>query len=426
MDVKNSFLCIFDKPGVQSDVQRNYNVNYYPVSTITDGAPIEFSIDGGSEDYIDVNDISLYVKMKIVKSDGKDIADTDKVGLNNLPISTIFQDVALSIGETQIEGGQQNYPYLGYFLTVLQFHPAAQNSHMQCLGWHKDESAKFDSVDNSGFETRQALTKDSKSLELMGPLFLDFMRQERYLISNTNLRIKLIPSKPEFALNAFGTTTSFKIQFEQVILSVSRAEMNPSVINGHSSGMRKQNAHYPITRTDLITFTIPKGQKSYIKDRLFPDQSPKMLAVAMVENEAYNGSLKKNPFHFQHFDLSKIALYREGRSIPGAPLTPNFNEELYLRSYVQTMRTMNYYNTDDTNGLTPDEFANGYTIYAYDLTGDKDISNAHRQGFLSNNLRLELYFGKDLPSTVNVLIWACFDSYVEITQLRDVITAYTH
>ena len=426
MDVKNSSLCIFDKPGMQTDVKGNYKVDYYPVSTITAGAPIEFSIDGSSEDYIDVNDITLSLKLKVLKSDGTDITAADKVGLNNLPISTLFQDVALSISDTQIEGGQQNYPYLGYFMTMLQFHPAAQDSHMQTLGWYKDESGKFDDDSNSGFVSRKKLIEGSKSFQLIGPLFLDYMRQERYLISNTNLRIKLIPSKPEFALNAFGAATSFKIQFEEVILQVSRAEMNPSVINGHATGMKRQNAHYPITHTDLITFTIPKGQKSYIKDRLFPDQSPKLIAIAMVENEAYNGSIKKNPFNFQHFDLSKIALYREGRSIPGAPLTPNFDEGMYLHSYVQTMETMGYYNTDDTNGLTPDEFANGYTIYAYDLTGDKNISNTHRQGHLSNNLRLELYFAKDLPSTVNVLIWACFDSYIEITQLRDVITAYTH
>ena len=235
-----------------------------------------------------------------------------------------------------------------------------------------------------------------------------------------------MPSKAEFALNAYGAKTDFKIQFEQVILSVARAAVNHSVINGHASGLRKHNAHYPILHTNLVTFTIPKGQSSYVKDHLFPDQTPKVLAIAMIENTAYNGNIKKNPFNFQHFDLSKIALYLGGRSIPGPPLTPNFDGGLYLQSYVQTMRAMNYYNSDDTNGITPDEFANGYTIYAYDLTGEKDIGTSNRQGLTSNNLRLELKFAKDLPSTINVLIWAGFDSYVEITQLRDVITAYTH
>ena len=425
MECKQSALCIFDQPSVQTDIQRYYVVDYYPVSSVAFGAPIEFHIPGNTEDYIDLNDISLYLKLKVTKPDGTDIKAADEVALTNLPISSLFQDVALTIGETQVEGGQMCYPYLGYFNTVMQFHPDAQKSHLQSIGWFKDEAGKFEDKTNKGFKTRQTLIVNSKVIELMGPLYLDFLRQDRYLISQTDLRIKFTPSKAAFALQATGATKDFKIHFEEVVLYVHRAEMNPSVINGHMMGMKKRNAMYPIQHTELITFTIPKGQKSYTKDRLFPDQAPKLLMISMVENEAFNGKIEKNPFFFHHFDLSKIALYREGRSIPGQPLTPDFTTDNILRSYMQTMRAFNYSNTDDTNGLTPHEFANGYTIYAFDLTADKNIAADYRQGIVTKNLRLELYFAKDLPSTINVLLYAVFDSHVEITQLRDVITHYT-
>ena len=425
MECKQSALCIFDQPSVQTDIQRYYVVDYYPVSSVAFGAPIEFHIPGNTEDYIDLNDISLYLKLKVTKPDGTDIKAADEVALTNLPISSLFQDVALTIGETQVEGGQMCYPYLGYFNTVMQFHPDAQKSHLQSIGWFKDEAGKFEDKTNKGFKTRQTLIANSKVIELMGPLYLDFLRQDRYLISQTDLRIKFTPSKAAFALQATGASKDFKIHFEEVVLYVHRAEMNPSVINGHMMGMKKRNAMYPIQHTKLITFTIPKGQKSYTKDRLFPDQAPKLLMISMVENEAFNGKIEKNPFFFHHFDLSKIALYREGRSIPGQPLTPDFTTDNILRSYMQTMRAFNYSNTDDTNGLTPHEFANGYTIYAFDLTADKNIAADYRQGIVTKNLRLELYFAKDLPSTINVLLYAVFDSHVEITQLRDVITHYT-
>ena len=367
----------------------------------------------------------LYLKFKVLKGDGKDITAAEKVGLNNLPIASLFQDVSLTLGETQIEGGQMCYPYRGYFNTVMQFQPHAQFSHMQAYGWFKDESGKFDNENNSGFKARQALIAESNECELMGPLYLDFLNQERYLISQTDMRIKLTPSKPEFALNAYGATTDFKIEFSSVVLYVARAEMNPSVINGHSNGLKRQNAIYPIIHNELITFTIPMGQQSYTKDRLFPDQAPKCLMIAMVENDAFNGNIKKNPFHFQHFDLRKIALYRDGISIPGRPYTPDFDNGKYVRSYLNTIRTMNYYNSDDTNGLTPKMFANGYTIYAYDLTPEKDITAAYNQNHISKNLRLELFFKDPLTTTINVLLYASYDSAVEITQFRDIITHYT-
>ena len=180
-----------------------------------------------------------------------------------------------------------------------------------------------------------------------------------------------------------------------------------------------------MNHTELLTFTIPRGQKSHVKDRLFPLQAPKLLIVGMVENDAYNGMYKKNPFHFQHFDMNKIALYREGESIPGRPFTPDFDNAHYARSYANTMQTFHYLNTDDTNGLTYQEFGEGYTLYAYDLTADNDIAAAYRQIIPHSNLRLELYFKKDLATTINVLLFAVFDSHVEITKLRDVLTNYT-
>ena len=425
MEHHSPALMIFDKRGSQSDILKSSSVDYYPISSLSGGGPIEFHIPGNAEDYIDCNDVMLYLKFKVLKGDGKDITAAEKVGLNNLPIASLFQDVSLTLGETQIEGGQMCYPYRGYFNTVMQFQPHAQFSHMQAYGWFKDESGKFDNENNSGFKARQALIAESNECELMGPLYLDILNQERYLISQTDMRIKLTPSKPEFALNAYGATTDFKIEFSSVVLYVARAEMNPSVINGHSNGLKRQNAIYPIIHNELITFTIPMGQQSYTKDRLFPDQAPKCLMIAMVENDAFNGNIKKNPFHFQHFDLRKIALYRDGISIPGRPYTPDFDNGKYVRSYLNTIRTMNYYNSDDTNGLTPKMFANGYTIYAYDLTPEKDITAAYNQNHISKNLRLELFFKDPLTTTINVLLYASYDSAVEITQFRDIITHYT-
>lgn len=424
MECRNSSLCVFDKQHTQTDVIRSYVSDYYPITSITSNGPIEFHVPGNTEDYVDVNDVYLHVKFKVTKADGTAIDAADKVGLNNLAIATLFQDVSLTLGEIQIEGGQQSYPYLAYFPTIMQMHPAAQKSHMKLFGWSKDEADKMDDEANKGFVERQKWTAGGKICELYGPLYLDFMRQSRHLISQTDMRLRLLPHKPEFVLNAYGTN-DFKITFQTVTLHVRRIVLNPSVINGHAVGLNKQNAIYPVNHTQLINFTIPSGQKSYIKDRLFPLQAPKLLVVGMVENDAFNGNIKKNPFNFQHFDLNKIALYREGESIPGRPFTPDFTEGHYARSYAHLMQTFHYLNADDTNALTYDEFGKGYTLYAYDLTADNDISSEYRHAISNNNLRLELAFKTNLSKTINVLLYAVFDSHVEITKLRDVLTSYT-
>lgn len=431
MQCKNSSLCIFDKPGVLTDIQFSSAVDYYPHNTLTHTGPLEFIINGSSEEYLDLSKTALYVAFKVLHEDGTDVDQTkDKVALNNLSIATLFSDASLKIGETQVEGGAADYPYKGYFRTVMQFTPSTQSTEMRAMGWYKDEAGKFDDASNKGFVKRKELVGDSNLIEMMGPLYFDFFNQDRYLINSTPIKIKLIPNKPEFVLNSFVTAAAgatlpkYKIAFEKAVLYVERLEMNPSVINGHARGLNTQNARYYLNHTDLFSYTIPAGQLNYTKDNLFTDLSPKMVMIAMVDNDAFNGNIKKNPFHFQHYDLAYFALTRDGRSIPGVPLESNFTEKRYLRSYVETMKAFNYWNTDDTNGLLPHEWANGYTIHAFDLTPDKETASGCLHAHVGNNFRLELKFAKPLPNTINILVYTVTDSQIEITKLRDVITHY--
>ena len=86
---------------------------------------------------------------------------------------------------------------------------------------------------------------------------------------------------------------------------------------------------------------------------------------------------------------------------------------------------MGYFNTDDTDGLSYEDFGGGYTIFVFDLTADNNVSAPYRQTLTVSNLRLDLKFKANLPKTINLLLYAVFDSSVEITQTRDVITEYT-
>ena len=423
MSTVNSDLSIFDKQAVQTDIHSHKLVDYHPRSGENTG-PFEFIIPGSGEEYIDLNKIDVNIKFKILKADGTDIAAADIVGLNNLPIATLFQDVTLSVENVQIEGGQQDYGYKAYFHTVTQFHPSAQTSHMRGFGWIKDQAAKFDDKANTGFVKRQKLIDESRVCELHGPIYLDFFNQPRKLLANTDLRLKFILQKPEFFLNAYKTT-DYKISVIDLVVYARRLLMNPSVIKGHMLGLNSQNALYPINHRKLLTFTVPAGQKSFRKDNLFPSESPKLVIVAMVSNLAFNGDISLNPYNFQHFNLEEIALLVNGKSYPGPPYRPDFDKKLYARDYMDFMEAFGYYNSDDTNGLTYKEFGDGYTMYAFDKTPDANVSSDYRHPNLGQDIRLDIKFKANLAKTINVLVYACFDAQIEITKLRDIITSYS-
>jgi len=58
------------------------------------------------------------------------------------------------------------------------------------------------------------------------------------------------------------------------------------------------------------------------------------LVVGLVSNTAFNGSRRHNPFNFQHFNLSEIAVYLDGQQQHVLkPIQPNYEGNLYIRAY---------------------------------------------------------------------------------------------
>ena len=426
MSCKSSALCLFDEQDVQTDITGTVITDYHPVHTLTAGGPIEFLILGTGDEYIDLGDLRLLVRLKIIKKDGKAWNSTaDKVNFVNLPLSSIFQDVFMSINDTQVEGGQHLYPYNGYISTLLQFHPSAKQTHLQAWGWNEDTPGKFNDDKNEGLKFRRAETDSGKVWEIMGPLFLDLTRQPRYLLPHTNLRLKLLPATSEFALQSTGSYDDFKFSIEKCVLYAPRISVLNSVVAGHNKGLEKFNAQYHLNHVDITTFNLEKGNRSFIKDGLFKSQVPKMIVVGLLDHAAFNGNIKKSPFNFKHYNLNKIGLYRDGELTPGQIFTPDYANDHFTRSYNHTMDALNYFNTDDSNGMTMEHFKDGYNLYAFDLTPDGSNQGQHRHLIRSGSVRLELNFEKVLSKPITVMLFGILDAKLEITKLREVIMSYS-
>ena len=427
MECKNSALCLFDEQSVQTDITGTSVVEYYPQTSLSAGGPIEFFIPGAVDEYLDLSDSSILVHASIVKTDGKPIDNTkDKVCFVNQAISSLFQDVYLQIQDKQVEGGQHLYPYNGYLSSLLQFHPSSKKTHMQAWGWNEDSPGLFDDEKNKGIQFRAKETDKSMVWEIMGPLFLDMTRQSRYIPPQTDIRIHLHRSKQEFALQVYGgTSTDYMFKITKCVLYVRRMQILPSVIAGHNKGLEKNNMKYPLRHMDISTFVITKGVQEYVKDNLFPTQTPKMLIVGCLEHNAFTGNIKKSPFNFQNFNLNKIGLYRNGELVPGQIFKPDFTNGRFIHPYVNTMTALGYFNTDDSNGMTIEHFEKGYTLYAFDLTPDANSNAPYRSVVTTSSLRLEMSFDTVLPTAVNVMLFGVFDAKLEITKLRDVFMTYT-
>ena len=61
----NNELNLFSVPPTQTSVVYCTAVEYHPVAALIDSSPIEFSIPGSEEDYIDLSNSFLHVLAKI-------------------------------------------------------------------------------------------------------------------------------------------------------------------------------------------------------------------------------------------------------------------------------------------------------------------------------------------------------------------------
>jgi hypothetical protein len=71
------------------------------------------------------------------------------------------------------------------------------------------------------------------------------------------------------------------------------------------------------------------------------------------------------------------------------------------------------------NGITRNDFANGYALYAFDLSpdlADEGHFNLAKQG----GVRVNLMFGTALPYTVTVVAYVEFENVLKIIRIRKV------
>ncbi|XP_052128232.1 uncharacterized protein F54H12.2-like [Frankliniella occidentalis] len=236
------------------------------------------------------------------------------------------------------------------------------------------------------------------------------------------MRIKLTRSRDAFVL----TSTKKKERFiiTDIKLLIRRVRVSPSVLLAHAAALEKAPAKYPITRVDLKTFTISAGLHDKTIPNLHLGQLPKRLIIGFVSNQAFNGSYERNPFNFHHFNIIYLNLYDGSQPIPAQPLKPNFNKGLYVEAYNILFSGTGIHWKDEGNDITYEDYANGYTLFAFDISQDLSANEHHwnlqRQGVV----RLELLFSAPLPEPINCIVYSEFNNLIEIDKNRNFVVDY--
>ncbi|XP_053390169.1 uncharacterized protein F54H12.2-like [Mercenaria mercenaria] len=413
-------------PPTMSAMQDGQWTKHYPISALNNSAPIEFIIPPQTEKWTDLNQSYLYIKFKVTKADGTDLeAGTETSVVNNFFHST-FSSIDLYLNNKLISSNTHTYPYRAYIENLLSYNKECKNTQLRAFElWDKDTSGHMQANTragaNSGWKVRRTRIAESKSCELIGRLHLDLFLQEKYLPNGIKIRLKLNRASPNFCL--MGTAEG-KVDIQQAGFNVRTVELLPVVANDLNQAISQHNMKIPIRRVVVKTFTIPDGQRSKIDDHLFLGQLPKRLIIGMVRNADMNGDPATNPFDFRHFHLSKLEVSIDGKTIRNKAFQPNFENGECMRSYMSLYQATGALGLNRSIGLTMTEYKSGYTLWGFYLTADQGCEEGQLHPIKTGNLRIDLQFAQQLPSVVNVTVYAEFDNQIEINGLRKVVTDY--
>lgn len=411
-----SELILFSPAMPQVVVESAYFSEILPTTSTQGGGTVIFNIPASETDYLDLNDSFMEITAQIMKGNNQVLETTSPHVLTNHAFYSFYSDIKLLLNDVVVEGGSSTYPYKSVIENMFNFNETTRQIQLKSAGYEPNENE------------RKKWTAESKHCTFVGSLRLDFFNQPLYLLPGVNVKLIMTPAKAKFAVQKAPAGAEPKLILSNHLLHVRRVKVDPGVLLGHMKAFERSNAIYPYDCSKITSFSITKGSSIYTHEPVFPRSVlPKFLIVGMVNSAAYAGdSATADPFKFEHFNVSTVALYCNGQIIPySKPYEiPGWADESQVRTtYVKSIiHSTQHLGKNDNNGITEETFIKGpNTFFCFNLASDFDYHC--KQPLKDGSLRLEIRFAKPLESveSINVVAMGIFDAEIQITKDRVVI-----
>ena len=115
------------------------------------------------------------------------------------------------------------------------------------------------------------------------------------------VHLRLHHSKNQFYLMCSETNPNFKVKVLDAIWKVRKVHISPKAYLGITSALKENTAKYPIRRVIITSYSISAGSMSRSVDHMFCDVIPQRVVVGIVDNDAFNKAVRKNPFNFKNY-----------------------------------------------------------------------------------------------------------------------------
>ena len=422
IETSHTSLDIFERPQLLVNFDGSFEQKIGPLYA-PNGPTLEFEVKGDRTNFIDLQNIYLEVKCKIVKTDNTnlnyvtgDATQQDTPVFVNNTLHSLFSDCTVTAQGVKVSSANGLYAHKAFIETEFSHNLEAKNTWLECQGYNYESNPSTHTL--TAFTKREAETRSSATVTFIGRVASDFFSCEKHLVSGVELRIFFLRTRPEFCLIYDDAGKDYKVNITQANLYVRKMTLTENAYSAIETTLAKATARYRYTEIIPRTFLIGQNSQSWDQENVFSGQPIRRFILAMSTNAGFVGAKTTNPFHYQKFGLRSITVYRNGHPIAGTPLETDTDKKMYLNS----MGALAFH--EHGHGISFEEYANHYLL-VFDLTSTHQASHDYLHPELTSaSISISLRFDTALAQITEVLLLGECASTVYINNSRKVSKNY--
>ncbi|GAB0206293.1 hypothetical protein GRJ2_003094900 [Grus japonensis] len=176
----------------------------------------------------------------------------------------------------------------------------------------QQEAVTLDGISNHRFKQSSALMAQGRRIELLGSIHSNLFFQDKHLLNDMNIKIKLMHCKDSFCFMSSPAAGACKLVITYTSLFVKKVRVAPGVCLRHAEALIMANINYWMDWVHMKVFSILAISRASNQENLFLGQLPKLVVIGFIDNDTFSGSYAKNPFNFKRYDVNFVALYVDG------------------------------------------------------------------------------------------------------------------
>ena len=414
---------LLDKKKISECFSGNFHEILYPLNYTSKHGPWQYHSPQDNKHFIDLNTLTWNGKIRVInKKDpispvitANQTKDITCSVVNNFIHSTVSK-ITYQLNDFQMgDSAPKSYSYRAYMDNLLSFSKGAKEQSLKYHGFEQDTPGSFEDVNkltasnaNSGFKKRSELFCTPNYFHFSVKLRIDLANIDQFLQPGVQLRFEIERNSDAFALlSDVGDDVTFEFEIKDSTIEFDKMIPTPEYLNHFETNILQEPLIYSYDKSQIHYFPYTANVNDLSSYSMFhTDKLPSYLVFGLVDNDAFDGSVSKNPYNFQHFNLKEFYLLVNGISVPTQPVKLDITSMDYHQTYVnEFLDKLKLKNSNDSIGISADDWINGSFFWIVDLNVDK-CCNFHEHNSKGGTIHLKLQTKTALPKTTRLIVYS--------------------